>query len=108
MSSIISSEPSFPKRQTDPVQSNDPRLVLSSDINHSAVKLCASASSVGPDLFNTAEGQFCQMSSKTVYSVCSAAVTDNCFNSDTQKLIVGGVSLRDDQYSKVIDWTDGS
>lgn len=44
------------------------------------------------------------MSDKTLHPNCSPPiVTDNCFNVDTQKLVIGGVSLRDQVYSKVID-----
>ena len=85
----------------------DTRLVISGNANQSASDLCAHPASLGPDFFNVAEGQFCQMSSKNLYPVCNgdAGVTDNCFNSQTQKLVIGGVSARDEEYTKVIDWT---
>ena len=85
----------------------DTRLVISSNINQRASDLCTHPTSLGPDFFNIAEGQFCHMSSKTLYPVCSEndGVTDNCFNSQTQKLVIGGFSSRDEEYSKVIDWT---
>lgn len=85
----------------------DTRLVISGNTSQSASDLCAHDSSLGPDFFNVAEGQFCQMSTKTLYPVCNgdAGVTDNCFNDQTQKLVTGGVSARDEEYTKVIDWT---
>lgn len=86
----------------------DERLVISNDPTQNTDGLCSDPASLGPDLLNVAEGRFCQMSTKTVHPVCSDTVTDDCFNVDTQKLILGGVSTRDDNYSKVIDWTGGS
>lgn len=53
------------------------------------------------------------MSSKNLYLVCTQNedgdddVSDNCFNSQTQKLVIGGVSSRDGEYSSVIEWTTG-
>lgn len=96
------------KRQSKTVYSTDSRLVISSDVTQSSAALCASATSLGPDFLNIAEGQFCQMSMKRLHPVCSEIVTDNCFNSDTLKLAVGGVGSRDLGYSKVIDWRGGS
>ena len=105
-SSTIASQPRHLKRQSETLYSNDTRLVITSDVNQRAADICADAASLGPDLFNVVEGQFCQMSSKTLYPVCDAAVTDNCFNGDTQKLVIGGISTRDEQYSRVIDHRD--
>lgn len=79
--------------------------MISSQVSQSATELCAHSASLGPDFLNVAEGKFCQMSSKTLYPVCDDVVTDNCFNGNTQKLVIGGVSARDMQYSDVLDWT---
>lgn len=87
------------------IYSTDKRLVLSNDTQHSAADLCTSPDSLGPDFVNTATGQFCKMSDKTLHPICGPSVTDNCFNVDTQKLVIGGVSARDQVYSKVIDWS---
>lgn len=87
------------------IYSTDKRLVRSSDPQHSAADLCASPDSLGPDLVNTATGHYCKMSDKTLHPICGPSVTDNCFNLDTQKLVIGGVSARDRVYSKVIDWS---
>lgn len=93
-------------RRGEIVYSNDKRLVLSSDTQHNAADLCSSPHSLGPDFVNTATGHFCKMSDKTLHPVCSPpTVTDNCFNVETQKLVIGGVSARDQVYSKVIDWS---
>lgn len=94
------------KRRDEIVYSNDKRLVLSSDTQHNAADLCSSPHSLGPDFVNTATGQYCRMSDKTLHPICNPpTVTDNCFNVDTQKLVIGGVSLRDRVYSKVIEWS---
>lgn len=108
MSSAIASKPMQVKRQSTNVLPSDTRLVISSDANQSSTQLCANGESLGPDFFNVAEGQFCQMSTKTLYPVCSGVVNDNCFNAETQKLVIGGVSNRDVAYTKVIDWSSGS
>ncbi|KAI9785425.1 MAG: hypothetical protein M1816_000440 [Peltula sp. TS41687] len=103
----------FPARRrqlsgpSEVVYSNDTRLVISKDANQSAVELCSHPASLGPDFANVAEGQFCQMATKTLFPVCSSSdrVKDNCFNIDTRKLVIGGISTRDVDYPRVIDWT---
>jgi hypothetical protein len=62
----------------------------------------------GPDYANIAEGQFCQMSTKNLYPICTVTVTNNCFNVGSQMLVIGGVSARDLPYRKVIDWSSTS
>lgn len=106
---ITPSKPRQPnKPRGDIVYSKDKRLVLSGDAKHDAADLCASAHSLGPDFVNTPTGHFCKMSDKTLHPICSPTITDNCFNVDTKKLVVGGVSARDRVYSKVIDWSSTS
>ncbi|KAI2472614.1 hypothetical protein F4781DRAFT_344998 [Annulohypoxylon bovei var. microspora] len=82
------------------------RLVISNSAEHTAAGLCSSATSYGPDFVNTAAGTFCRMSDKTQFPVCSASVADNCFNTDSQQLIVNGVSARDSPYTNVVDWSE--
>ncbi|OTB04414.1 hypothetical protein M426DRAFT_11561 [Hypoxylon sp. CI-4A] len=85
------------------------RLVMSNSDEHTADELCESETSYGPDFVNVAHGKFCRMSDKTQWPVCDGAeVTDNCFNTDTQQLLVNGVSARDSPYSSVVDWTTGN
>jgi hypothetical protein len=81
-------------------------LVVDNSTDHSAAILCASPSSVGPDFANIAEGRFCRMSDKTLWPVCATdgSAMDNCFDSVTQKLIVGGKVTRDQAYSRVTSW----
>ncbi|KAI1437149.1 hypothetical protein GGR50DRAFT_115061 [Xylaria sp. CBS 124048] len=82
-------------------------LVVGDNDMHSAAGLCASETSYGPDLYHTRHGQFCRMSDKKLFPVCSATVTDNCFNSELMKLVINGVAARDEPYSNVIDWSGG-
>jgi len=93
------------RNETEPYNPHTGRLVISSNSVHSTAALCESGTSVGPDLCNSAEGQFCRMADKTLWPVCGTE-TDNCFNMDLQQLIVGGVATRDTPYNTVIDWTD--
>ncbi|KAI1774803.1 hypothetical protein F4818DRAFT_418994 [Hypoxylon cercidicola] len=83
------------------------RLVMSNAAQHTAVGLCESETSLGPDFLNVADGTFCRMSDKTLWPVCDAAaqIVDNCFNKDLQQLIVNGLSTRDTPYENVVDWT---
>ncbi|KAI6089813.1 hypothetical protein F4821DRAFT_53026 [Hypoxylon rubiginosum] len=95
---------------TDATGSNNPhfnRLVMSSAAQHTAAGLCESETSVGPDFLNVADGTFCRMSDKTLWPVCdaSAQIVDNCFNKDSQQLIVNGLATRDVPYEHVTDWT---
>ncbi|KAF7556137.1 hypothetical protein G7Z17_g1655 [Cylindrodendrum hubeiense] len=83
-------------------------LVLDDDPEHTTATLCESRSSVGPDFVNQAEGQFCRMSDKTVWPICSTDIQDDCFNTDSQQLIQGGLATRDSPYTVVTDWTASS
>ncbi|OCL05722.1 hypothetical protein AOQ84DRAFT_399413 [Glonium stellatum] len=107
MSGSVASHPRRSVLPRGPAASNDTRLVVSNDPSQPVSQLCEDGLSVGPDFVNLAEGQFCQMSTKTVYPVCSDTITDGCFNVAASALVVGGVTTRD-AYSNVIDWSDGS
>ncbi|KAI1335271.1 hypothetical protein F5Y15DRAFT_255325 [Xylariaceae sp. FL0016] len=80
-------------------------LVIDNDAAHAAQALCESETSVGPSFVNVAEGNFCRMTDKTLWPVCGDGVADNCFNTDSQKLIQNGVASRDESYTRVLDWT---
>ncbi|KAH7140221.1 hypothetical protein B0J13DRAFT_637641 [Dactylonectria estremocensis] len=81
-------------------------LILDNDAEHTTATLCESSTSVGPDFVNAAEGQFCRMSDKTLWPVCSEEIQDDCFNTDSQQLIQGGLATRDSPYTVVVDWTN--
>ncbi|CAM1502184.1 Fc.00g041680.m01.CDS01 [Cosmosporella sp. VM-42] len=95
--------------ETQPAQAkHSNRLVVDNDPEHSVTHLCESEGSVGPDFLNIADGQFCRMSDKTVWPVCTGDVQDNCFSVESQQLIVGGIATRDSPYGNVVDWTTGN
>lgn len=75
-------------------------------IVNSAVELCKSDSSAGPDFANAAEKKFYRMSDKTLFDFCdeAAGVRDNCFNLETQKLTVGGIAVRSESYARMLRW----
>ncbi|KAI0906454.1 hypothetical protein F4823DRAFT_607161 [Ustulina deusta] len=81
-------------------------LVMGDSDIHTATDLCGSETSYGPDFVNVKTGMFCRMSDKTLWPICNGADgTDNCFNVDSQQLIVNGLAARGEPYKNVIDWT---
>lgn len=60
------------------------RLVISQIAEHSAVELCNSLASLGPDLVSIAEGMFCDMSEKRLWPLCTANSTPYCFDLESQ------------------------
>lgn len=103
-----------PKNATDPTQPPPAHrfadfLVLDTAAEHSAAVLCRSETSVGPDFANHAEKLFCRMSDKTIWPFCDQArhITDNCFNTDLQQLVIGGMVARDTKYGRVLSWGSG-
>ncbi|KAF2971962.1 hypothetical protein GQX73_g1511 [Xylaria multiplex] len=81
-------------------------LVIGNSDSHTATDLCGSETSYGPDFVNVKTGKFCRMSDKTLWPICNGTdVTDNCFNVDSQQLIINGLAARSEPYKKVIDWT---
>ncbi|KAI1957327.1 hypothetical protein LOZ58_005695 [Ophidiomyces ophidiicola] len=73
------------------------RVIISDDVNHSAVELCQSATSMGPDLANTKEGKFCDMCTREIHPLCSEKITNGCFDVDSKALRKGsnGLQARD-------------
>ena len=80
-------------------------LVVDDSDNRTGKGLCESPTSVGPDFVNVADGTFCRMSDKTLFPICDADTTDNCFNTEMYQLIINGVAARDSPYEGVLDWT---
>jgi hypothetical protein len=74
--------PTTPKRSTLPPRARlpwmDKKLVISNIASHSATNLCNSATSWGPDFATPNEGKLCDMSSKTLYTLCSKEDVDGC------------------------------
>lgn len=70
---------------------NQPGHVIISDYKaHSASEVCGSETSRGPSFVSTQDSTYCDMSTKTSYPLCSATVTTECFDVDTQELIGKG------------------
>ncbi|KAK5941092.1 hypothetical protein PMZ80_006369 [Knufia obscura] len=67
------------------------RLVVSKIKQHSAIEVCNSQSSLGPDFLSMSEMMFCDMSEKTLWPVCVDETASYCFNMDTQT-VKGSIS----------------
>jgi hypothetical protein len=61
-------------------------IIHSAHPGHSAKQLCESATSYGPDAISEVEQLFCDMSTKTLYPLCSPQVTKGCFDTDVVSL----------------------
>ncbi|KEQ74103.1 hypothetical protein M436DRAFT_44771 [Aureobasidium namibiae CBS 147.97] len=59
------------------------KLVISNIATHSATNLCNSATSWGPDFATLNEGKLCDMSTKTLYTLCSKENVDGCVDIST-------------------------
>ena len=59
------------------------KLVISNIATHSATNLCNSATSWGPDFATPNEGKLCDMSTKTLYTLCSKEDVDGCVEIST-------------------------
>ncbi|KAM0323850.1 hypothetical protein ACHAQA_008428 [Verticillium albo-atrum] len=89
------------------------QLVVDSLTGNSAIYLCSSPSSRGPDFANTKEQLFCDMSDKTVHPFCNTsdknfAAEAPCFDLDSQQLVRSGIVKRTSPYGTVMDWRDRS
>jgi hypothetical protein len=63
---------------------------------HSAKELCESSTSMGPDFVSTKEGVFCDMDHKRAWPLCSATITNGCFDNDNNKMVGGKKNSRRD------------
>ena len=61
-------------------------LIISNNPQHSAKELCEHPNSLGPDLVSTVEGIYCDMVLSEWLALCSAAVTNGYFDSDSQTI----------------------
>ncbi|PVH73076.1 hypothetical protein DL98DRAFT_538640 [Cadophora sp. DSE1049] len=92
-----------PSKDSKPVRStirrlvDDTRLVKSHIATHSAVELCESPTSAGPDFVSFAEGKFCDMKGRIVWDLCSETLLEQCFDADAGEVIFGDLA-------KVIEW----
>ncbi|KAI5247358.1 hypothetical protein E4T42_06012 [Aureobasidium subglaciale] len=68
------------------------RLIISSHAGHTAEHLCDSATSWGPD-FVGADGQFCDMATKTLSPLCSKKDVDGCMDVSQDGTVVAKRSI---------------
>ncbi|KAK4097120.1 hypothetical protein N658DRAFT_510637 [Parathielavia hyrcaniae] len=93
---------------------NETRLVRSSRPEHSAVTLCESDSSAGPDLVSLHEGKFCDMKTREILPLCDGpgVASGDCFDDSIASLRVRGgarlsgrdVAVDTKEYSEVLEW----
>jgi hypothetical protein len=87
-------------------------LVVSESKFHSAVKLCESETSMGPDFVHVEENIFCDMGAKKAYPLCggssagtnTTAAAQTCFDLESKNLVSGGVVKRASPYTSIRDW----
>lgn len=60
------------------------KLIISDIASHSAANLCNSETSWGPDFVSSVEGKLCDMSTKTLYPLCSKEQVDGCVEIETK------------------------
>ena len=86
-------------------------LVVSHHKGQSAMELCNSHRSRGPDFVSVSEGKYCDMTNKILYPLCSDGVKRDCFSvdQDSQRMKKGRQSRGKGQrvhsrYDKVVNW----
>ena len=67
-------------------------LIVTPYPEHSAIELCQSETSWGPDEVSLNERIFCDMGTKTLFPLCDDKIEHDCFNLDIEMLV-----LRDDE-----------
>ncbi|PKS08638.1 hypothetical protein jhhlp_005025 [Lomentospora prolificans] len=73
------------------------RLIVTPHAKHSAVELCNSETSWGPDEVSLTERMFCDMETKSLYPLCKNGIEENCFDLEKKFLILpGGKTEQDD------------
>ncbi|KAG9232657.1 hypothetical protein BJ875DRAFT_485887 [Amylocarpus encephaloides] len=98
------------KRTTEAAPFMEGHLVSSASPDHSAIEVCNSESSRGPDFLSLPEGVFCDMAAKKTYPVCTTYVKDTCFDTERKTLRVGagpqrrGEIIPRKEYHKVGNW----
>lgn len=89
---------------------NDTSLVTSSIPSHSAVELCESPNSSGPDFVSLKEGLYCDMTTRQVRPVCSLDnLSQDCFNLDIVGKTIHGLfdgNVVQKTFSRVVEWAE--
>ena len=90
------------------------QIVKSKLDTHTATSLCESDTSRGPDFVSLAEGKFCDMETKTLWSICKGQKDEDCFDNDTHLMrgvkklgkMAGRAATWAKNYTKVTIWDD--
>lgn len=90
------------------------QLVVSNHAEHSAIELCNSAYSRGPDFVSLQEMKYCDMDTKLTWDVCSSHADTCCLDIETQNMRPCGygdqtssriaISMPNKGYNKVRRW----
>jgi hypothetical protein len=82
------------------------KLVKSRDLSQSAVRVCNSKGSVGPDFFSEHEQVFCDMDNRQLYTACRDHEELDCFDPVYNETRHRAVEKRQEQkaYLDVQDW----
>ncbi|KAI1347143.1 hypothetical protein F5Y01DRAFT_330117 [Xylaria sp. FL0043] len=96
-------------RQLMPRQSqrSDDRLVVSHLDSHSAIEVCESETSWGPDFVSMAEGLYCNMETHEVVPLCGNGLAKDCFHVNgtraTAHVAVDG-TRKYRKPSRIVEW----
>ncbi|RDL36634.1 Uncharacterized protein BP5553_05986 [Venustampulla echinocandica] len=82
------------------------QLITSGNPAHSAMELCNSGNSVGPDFVSHHEGLFCDMSEKELWPLCSTVIKTGCFDTTNNTMIAKAKSRRDDSTGRIVPQKD--
>ncbi|KAM0324101.1 hypothetical protein ACHAQA_008291 [Verticillium albo-atrum] len=88
---------------------NVTRLVQSVHVEHSALELCASETSRGPDLVSLHENTFCDMSTRETLPLCQGAAVD-CFDLETREIKASNARIQarrepvQKKYTNILKW----
>lgn len=82
------------------------KLVKSRDITQSAVRVCESKGSVGPDFYSEHEQMFCDMNRRKLYPMCTSDADVECFDTFYNETRPGLFEKReiDAPYLHVSEW----
>ncbi|KAG4433515.1 hypothetical protein IFR05_010998 [Cadophora sp. M221] len=85
---------------------DDTRLVKSHITTHSAVELCESPTSAGPDFVSFAEGKFCDMKRRIIWDLCiGGTLLERCFDADAGLVKYGDLTKGIvKNYTKILEW----
>jgi hypothetical protein len=87
---------------------NDSRLVKSMVPTHSAVDVCESETSVGPDFVSMVDRMYCDMGKKELLPLCVPGLLGKCFSLETTTVFLDNVlGLVDSvfRYSSIEEWS---